>query len=39
MVDVSEKKITIREAIASGVVKLSPEAFQAVQENKLRRVT
>jgi molybdenum cofactor biosynthesis protein MoaC len=37
MVDVSHKKETIREAIAEGFVRLSPLAFQAVAENKMKK--
>jgi len=37
MVDVSDKKITSREAIAEGRVKLSDLAFKAVSENNLNK--
>jgi cyclic pyranopterin phosphate synthase len=33
MVDVSEKKVTFREATASGVIRVKKEAFQAVEKN------
>jgi len=37
MVDVSEKKITTREAIAEGSVCLSSAAFNAVADNKVKK--
>lgn len=37
MVDVSEKKITTREAIAEAFVILSPAAFKAVVDNKMKK--
>jgi len=37
MVDVSEKKVTTREAIAEATVNLSHETFQAVADNKMKK--
>ena len=37
MVDVSEKPVTARSATASGRVKMSKEAFEAVQKNALSK--
>ncbi|MDD5773538.1 MAG: cyclic pyranopterin monophosphate synthase MoaC [bacterium] len=35
MVDVGDKKITSREAVASGTVKVSPEVIKLIVENKI----
>ncbi|NPA50793.1 MAG: cyclic pyranopterin monophosphate synthase MoaC [Epsilonproteobacteria bacterium] len=37
MVDVTQKKVTSREAIASGVIKVSHEAFLVVKENRNKK--
>lgn len=37
MVDVSEKPSSVRTAVASGRVLLTPEAFELVRENKIRK--
>ncbi len=37
MVDVSDKKVTTREAVAEGLVVLHESAFKAVTENKLKK--
>lgn len=37
MVDVGEKKITEREAVASGTVKVSPEVIRLIIENKIAK--
>lgn len=37
MVDVSDKKVTTREAVAQGLVLLSNAAFQAVVDNKMKK--
>ncbi|ODM89772.1 Molybdenum cofactor biosynthesis protein 1 [Orchesella cincta] len=37
MVDVSEKKVTTREAVAEATVNLSHETFQAVADNKMKK--
>jgi len=37
MVDVSDKKVTNREAVAEGLVVLNESAFKAVTENKLKK--
>ncbi|MCH5336557.1 MAG: cyclic pyranopterin monophosphate synthase MoaC [Campylobacter sp.] len=37
MVDVSEKSITQREAIASGIIFMSKEAFEAVKQNSAKK--
>ena len=37
MVDVSDKKISIREAVAEGLVVLNESAFNAVAENKVKK--
>ncbi len=37
MVDISEKAPTLREAVARGWLEVSPEAFRAVQDNRLEK--
>lgn len=37
MVDVTEKQSSVRTAVASGRVLLTPEAFDLVRENKIRK--
>ncbi len=37
MVDVSTKDDTLREATASGVIRVSKEAFKAVEENSTKK--
>lgn len=37
MVDVSEKKISHREAIASGRIYISQETFQMIQDNRVKK--
>ena len=37
MVDVGEKKVTTREAVASGAVKVSPEVIKLIAENKVAK--
>lgn len=37
MVDVSDKSSTVRTAVASGRVLLTPEAFELVRDNKIRK--
>mgnify|MGYP000374136206 CR=1 FL=1 len=37
MVDVGDKEITAREAIAGGLITLSPEAFAAITEGRIKK--
>ncbi len=37
MIDVTEKPNTVRTAVAAGRVKLGPEAYRLVRENKVRK--
>ena len=37
MVDVSEKKVTFREAVAHGIITMNAEAFAAVQSGTVKK--
>jgi GTP cyclohydrolase subunit MoaC len=37
MVDVSEKKITMRKAVASGVIRMSPETYAKIHDGKVKK--
>ncbi|MCX2683065.1 cyclic pyranopterin monophosphate synthase MoaC [Campylobacter sp. MIT 21-1685] len=37
MVDVSKKDISTRQASASGIISMNPQAFQAIKENSIKK--
>lgn len=37
MVDVSEKEITLREAVAQGIISMKPETFALIMEKKMKK--